>query len=505
KQIKIFSIVCSSGFADKQDPELLRTAENARPELVRFFKELSQSTGGRFLNTSDSETVNTLQEDIAGKPKRFLELKHMTSEDVENRKFPQHHIRVAFLPLLPAAEMTFSEHPAVDRAAGMIVRLDQTDGLEVVRLRAVKKEWATLRYENSSEISIIQSVAQKLGVDFLIGGDYQAQQDDHAQIVLTVYDSQGQFVTKTKPASGQGEQLDQHCIRNLLETMSSLGRSNNTKAAAFAAILGTKESINSLQRSLANSDRAFELLIQGYQLLENATEFSANDPQGKKLSKNAKDRLLDSLKADSKNPFTLSLLASCEFNLENHPAAKICLTQAYEARNRLEDDENLRLEIEADYSLFVDENPGKAIELYKQLTKRADSVFSAAGLRARWMLSGLYLGDWGATDSNTKSLFPDTSRKERDVARRNKAEEFILDILAYWPKSAEAAYYEKFLNPVQQQQRVEPADTQTEIRYASQGMLRLRRDYTYGFSVPQTGRKKFARYSRKPTQKEDGS
>ena len=114
----------------------------------------------------------------------------------------------------------------------------------------------------------------------------------------------------------------------------------------------------------------------------------------------------EALKADSENPWTLSLLASCEFNLDNQTAAKDFLTRAYQTRERLVEDKTLKIEIEADYSLFVRENPGKAIELYEQLIKRAESDFSAAGLRARWMLSGLYLGDWGTTDSNTKSLFP---------------------------------------------------------------------------------------------------
>ena len=512
KKIKIFSIVCSSGFAGKRDPELLQTALDARPELVAFFKEISQSTGGRFLNTSDSETVNSLQEHVGGKPRRFLELKNLTSDDVEKRKFPQDHIRVAFLPLLPADEMTFSDHPAVDRAAGMIYRLDQTDRLEVVRLRAVRRVWNTLQYEKTSEVPIIPSVAQKLDVDFLIGGDYHAQQDDHAEITLKVYDSRGQLVATVKQASGKGEQLERQCLRNLLGLMSSLGRSNNKQAAAFAAILGTKESINSLQRSLANSDRAFDLLIQGYQLLENATEFATNDPEGKKLSQSAKDRLLDANQADSENPFTLSLLASCEFNLENQSAAKVYLTQAYEARNRLQDHENLRLEIEADYMLFVEKKPGKAIELYEQLINGAESDFSAAELRARWMLSGLYLGDWGSTDSNTKSLFPnDKSRREREVLRRDRARELILDILAYWPNSAEAAYYAKLIEPVsidpvdKKKQGVGPPAIESEIQYAIQGLLRLKPGSHYGISAPQTGRKKFAQRSRKPSKIRDGS
>jgi len=506
QKIKIFSIVCSSGFAGKKDPTLLQTAEDARPDLVRFFKRLSETTGGRYLNTADNETVQSLQKNFKGKTRRFLELKHVTAEDVDKRKLPQQHVRVAFLPLLPESEMTFSDHPAVDRAVGMIIRLDQTEGLDVVRLLAVRRAWKTLQYENDSEIPILPKVARDLGVDFLVGGDFQAQEQGQAEITLKVYDSRGKIVATSNPVSGKGEQLDQQSLRNLLEAMSAAGRSGNEKAKSFAAILGSKKSLSSLQRSLAKDEKAFQLLIQGYQHLEHATEYVANHAEGKKLSEAAKVLLEQALEADPGNPWILSLLASCEFNLDNPTAAKDRLTKAYESRDRLVKDENLRLEIEADHSLFVENNHVKAIQLYEQMLNRAESDFSAAGLRARWMLSGLYLGDWGTTDSNTKSLFPDKSLSQRDVARRNKAEEIILDILAYWPKSAEAAYYEKFLNPVQQQkQQVEPADTQTEIKYASQGMLRLRRDYTYGFSVPQTGRKKIARHSRKTTQKEDGS
>ena len=505
KKIKIFSILCSSGFVGKKDPTLLKTAENARPELIRFFKTLSETTGGRFLNTSDSETVNALQEDIGGKTRRFLELKHLTSEDVEKRKFHQRHIKAAFLPLLPAAEMTFSNHPAVDRAAGMIVRLDQTEGLEIVRLRHVRRAWNTLQYEKDSEIPIMQLLAQKLRVDFLIGGDFQAQNGENVEVTLKIFDSRGQLVATANPASGTGERLEQQCLRNLLRSMSSLGRSGNTQGASFAAILGTRKSLNSLQRSLAKTDRAFQLLIQGYQLLESATEYDANHPEGKRLSQSAKDRLLKAREADPGNPFTLSLLASCEFNLENQPAAKDYLTQAYEARNRLTEDENLKLEIEADYTLFVEENPGKAIEFYERLIEGADSDFSRAALHARWMLSGLYLGDWGTTDSKIKALFPDTTLKQRDVARRNKAQKMILDILAYWPSSAEAAYYAKSIDPVRKKQPENPSKTDTRIQYATQGLLRLRRDYTYGLSVPQTGRRKVARNSSNPTLKLDGS
>ncbi|MEO1997695.1 MAG: hypothetical protein ABGZ17_20730, partial [Planctomycetaceae bacterium] len=63
-------------------------------------------------------------------------------------------------------------------------------------------------------------------------------------------------------------------------------------------------------------------------------------------------------------------------------------------------------------------------------------TWSKEALRAKWMLAGILLGDYGFRKTTAVQLgYPD------DAGRIQDARNHVIDILFYWPNSAAARFY----------------------------------------------------------------
>lgn len=476
KDIQISSVLCNTGF------EVSPVIQDFQNEFRRFLDQLAARTQGQFLDLWDDSTVVALATSTVGPTLSMLqELENVSTREVEERR-QQEEIRVAVLPPLPLTEMRFRGHGANMFAGGVQLKLHRIDSQSVVDGPTIEKAWRTLTYDSDVDDSMIRKLAKKLhadhGVDFLLWGEY-TERDAGIQVTLTAYDRQGEQAVVAGPIVADSRQeLAASALSQLVKEMAVAGTSGRRKAATFASIYGSPEQEESLMRRLVNSDDAYDALISGRQALEQAAAFQRDEEsEGQTLTREAQRYLEHSNELEPGHPLTLLLLANCEFNLENTAQAKAHLQQAYEARPPAGEDAALRLEIEADYLLFVKDSPVEAIRQYRSLVDTPELSRSQAALRARWMLAGLYLGDWQSEDE-MRQAFPNEDE------RLALARDCILDVLIRWPDSPQASFYAPFVKP-----RFQP-------RKSTNGLVQHDKGLEHKIAVPTSNRGKYARAGR---------
>jgi tetratricopeptide (TPR) repeat protein len=194
---------------------------------------------------------------------------------------------------------------------------------------------------------------------------------------------------------------------------------------------------------VANNVAAHGDLVAGFEALEQALGHGVGTDEGQRLLDQAEKHLKEAASRETRNPFVRMLLANCYFN---QAQALVQSGQADEAKSRIQqfsealkhayrevDRTRLRHiqdEIKADYNLLVRKQYDEAIRIYETLAEVKDDSKLHIALRAHWMLAGIYSGDWGVDDS-----FVDPA----------KAREHLIQILAHWGDSSEAAFIRRSL------------------------------------------------------------
>jgi hypothetical protein len=105
------------------------------------------------------------------------------------------------------------------------------------------------------------------------------------------------------------------------------------------------------------------------------------------------------------------------------------LKRAYRYRSSLTQ-LDLQAEIEADHALLIDKDYKRAIAIYEKLTVARQKGPLHVGLRAHWMLAGIYSGDWNVP----------AEAIDAPAARRH-----LVNILAFWESSPEAEFIKQSL------------------------------------------------------------
>lgn len=428
KQIKIFAVLCSSGFADTANERLQTNFDKYRPEMLAFLDRLAVGTGGQVFDLSDPSLIEKLKntETEIGK---LRELKKIEAAELQSRR-DQTKVRIAVLPQMPSGEMKWSGAPFVF-ASAVVLRLEEGDGRGVVKMRRLKEEYEELAGRARPGANLIQELAseQGLNLNYVLCVDYGAAQGSH-KVRLRAFDRNGAELAATNPLEGESP------LRLVTPALAQLSQALQDGAADERGKV-----LSSFLTRSENPHTSQDDVLKAYSRMELAAEFDTTNDEGRRLNQEAKELLEKSLTVKPGDPFALLLLSNCEQNLGNLEQAKARLQKAYDAREQAAD-ENLKLEIEADYKLVFENDPFGAIALYEQLAERAKNDnrdFGKQALRTKWMLSGLYLGDWGAAAD---------ARHQKDlVAYLDKARDSILDILIYWPDSPEARYYEQYVDP----------------------------------------------------------
>lgn len=466
KDVRIFSVICNSGFYDHDDATLVESARVYNPEFEHFAEVLAAGTNGAVLNLGSPDTVDQLLQKTDD-AERLVKLEPIQKADVDQR-INDGGVRIAVLPPLPLNELKtkasgWQKTDAYTFACTALNRLEEIDSRGIVKmspalwnsfaLACLQAEDDPQQKANLQPEYVLKALGDKLDLDFVIWGDYTRQGDGH-KIILRVFDRSGKELAKTD------EVMSEKTISGLvLPAFAELSTKLNISATAAQhgkRQIALKQLLVST-KSVAAQKSWDDQLVNGYDLLEESTALDFKDPKSLELNEKARELLKKYLMMREDDALSLLLLSSCERNLENIAEADQQLSLAYD--NRESADPQLKLEIEADYALFKLKAPTVAIKAYQDLVALCEKdlqVYSKQARRAKWMLSGLYLGGWGFAATNE---FKQQPQKYFDEARQ-----LLLDIVVYWPDSPEAEYFGKHISPpLRRQARSENVPNQLSL------------------------------------------
>lgn len=450
RKISIFSILCTAGFidADATDArEVARIAHLLRPNMQSFARQLATGTGGKVLDLSDPQLVAELLNNADGLEPR-TQLNPVVAEELDKRiKNASVVMRVAVLPSVSMAVLRegtdgWPKTGGYTYACALVNRLNDIDSRGVINMSPLlwdKFSLVNLRApKNATDQEILKDLASpnSLDLDFILWGEFTAA--DRHEVVLRVYDRNGVEVAKSPVIEGTSlVGMVEPSMTQLSEKLINFKAADadaQTRAVAFSNLLAAPR-----QKML---DEGWdESLLESYRLVEEASAYEIGNPKSQEFNQQAIEILDGYLKMRPNSAFAYLLRSSCHRNLGHKDDANADLQQAYDHSSMMADDP-LSLEIAADYLLFVKNDPLGAVRKYEELVlknEQAGRIYCKQALRAKWMLSGLYLGGWGVAKTQN---FKDEERKYLDKAR-----EQLLDVLVYWPQSPEAEYYERYVEP----------------------------------------------------------
>jgi len=454
KGIKINCVLCTS-----RDDE--RSAyEKVLDKTRQFMSTLATETDGLMLDLSYPDIREAIQAAANQRSYESVKLGRIQDEDIQRLRdeaervksllAESRRVRIAILPHLPLNAMSFDpKKEEVQLAIDLREKLRRVPGIDVKSSSSVRQQWESLTRRGVKGTSLLQTLATVLDVDYILWGEV-TRDKNVLKISSSIYDGTGgrkvvdgsALINQGDPASNATGQLSRTFITNVLRT-----RSDQRLAQTFARLETPPLTNEIVITPVANRPAAVAPLLVGYDLLEQALEFEAGDPQAEPLLQQAETSLQEAVQPtnDPENSLAHLLLANCYFNQaqilaqrqqSEQATAKLVqfratLNNAYRNMNRLPRAE-LKTEIKSDHLLLSQKKPTvaktqEAIEGYESLTKvdasGSDPIGMETALRAHWMLAGIYSGDWGVDES---------------LVDPEKAKQHLTQILAHWPDSHQA-------------------------------------------------------------------
>ncbi len=438
KGITVHAVLCQSDFgrgADVRDNEVLAaTAAGLRARWNDFARTLADQTRGSVFDLNDAGMLDALGRQPAAATS-YQELKPFDKSDLE--KFEnENRVRVVVLPPMPLRQIDFApSQPPTAFASKLCAQLMKVPGFDVALIWQVEEAWKkgakAKAAAQAPDDDVLKALADELNARFVVWGDYASANDASAGCRLYIFDANGGKPATLEVAGPSRNDLLQHALVALSQASGPLARTGLVIAN---------------QRPPAAAD---DHLFWGEFHLEAALAFKRNDDQGRKSLLEARREIDEVLRTDPENPWAWYLVANHVFNTEaggfSNENARQALAKAHTFRAKVTEDA-MRLEIEADYALFIDKDPAAAVAIYEQLAQKQQLGYTQRALRALWMLAGLHLGDFGAAQAKPTVENVDAATKE------------ILTIMLNWPDSPEAKYYEQFLDlPPERRPRTKPS------------------------------------------------
>lgn len=413
KDIRIYTVACDTPAYEEED--------SLNSQLFRFFRELSAATNGKFLNLRDPDAVAQLTADFQAD--EFVEIGEVSEQEVESRQNALRDnapVSVAVLPFLPLNEMSFRARaitPPMHCYALFRKAIEESDDRGLVELDRIATAWPSVadRSDTRTEDSLLESLRDELDVDLVFWGDWNETQPGQLSIRMRSASATTRFDV---PWPDKGNETRFQALALMLKKLEDAGPS-----ARFAKLVH-----GHANQSLAASAMDADALAAEQQLHEAQRLNIGFEPHRERIiqhSTAALDHLRPALQTYPGDPWLLLLKAVAHRNLADEAAFKQALQDAYDNRAKCQEP-GLKREIEGDYALFVENDPQAAVTCYQAIIREAG--FSKAGRRARWMLAGIYAGDF--CDVRKLAM--------TDEQRFAAAKECILDIVSYWQNSAEA-------------------------------------------------------------------
>lgn len=459
KGVAVYGILCNSGFLKPglNNRELLTTAESLRPKSREFLSALAQQTGGKFLDLWDQTSVDKLI-NAANRARTFVQkMKAITTADVKrfqeeiakrtgrdaNANKP---VKIAVIPPTTANESTSFESTSQSAMSATQWReyLRRIPGVSVSSPVDVEMAFKANADTVKNRGAKVRAVAKKTGADYVIWGAVEDEGDDVA-VTSDFYSTlDGALLARAKRKAPKKDKkavrdmpvdaapaIVQAAAKNLAEKTNAGDTPN-----AFTGAPPRYESVSS------NLD-AQESILAGLDELERSLAYRKFEEMDKSqdMLERAEAHLKKAVRIDKTNAFAHMLLASCYYNLgrltdvDDYTIKKYKhLELAHNYGAQLPSSSPLRKEIEADYNLLVRKSLPQAIAGYESLSDPFNGTSYQHSLRANWMLAGIYLGDF------------DVAEARKDLINLEQARKYILRILAHWPNSPEAAFYQKCID-----------------------------------------------------------
>ena len=447
KGIRINCVLCTSS-ENVVDPY-----RQAIDETRSFMSALSSGTDGLMLDLSYDDIRNAMIEAGRQPEVGLAQLEPISEIDLaavrRDSTRPENAsstVKLAVIPHMPLNRISFDpQQPEVRFATAIRSTLAKVPGVRMASPREIKEQLRRLRAQGMDDRQAIRGLAAMLGVDYVVWGSLAP---DLATVQTAAYRrSDGQQVIPVKLS------------RNSSDAAYALIRASSTSAPQERALQGLFSSMQALQtqltQPLAQSPATHDQLMTAIESLEQSLAFEAGDDEAAAMLAQADAASGNALTAEPRNALAHWLQSNVAYNLalrdfrKGNPAAaekhlagmRRSLTQAAENAKSIPVD-SLRTEIEADYYLLVRREAEPAIERYKRMCELNQPLDSQ--LRGHWMLSGIFAGDWGMSQS---------PQVDADQARYH-----IVEILANWPDRPEAKRLKEWL-------RWDETKRETEFNY----------------------------------------
>ncbi len=455
KGITIHTLLCPTR------PEDQDSYNAVLPEAKSFFGNLAVSTGGICFDLSDKKFQDELQAAAKRASVEYLTIEPISQEDIDRAiasivKVPEAKStqapKVAVLPFMPkhSRELAKRDNPYFDAARNKTVMLtqfieDQIDKIGGQKVRRVDVERKTLDAvrEGAADDQLVKRIGDALRADFVLCVFKEALENKRFQYDYALMETAtGKYVVAPESKTGdlgKPSEAADAILKSIASKTKTLPPPSDLKTL-MARVTPKPPGIRNV--SIGNSTEMEELIGRARRTMDDLVgiEFiQSNEAEGqqqriREILNSAEETVAKALKLEPENPNANSIAANIRIarllseatnaaERNNwYEQAKSYLTTA--SKNFAKELVGERAEAEADLFLMKAQNK-EAASKYLSVVKVSDSL--DAKLRARWMLMGLYSGDW------------ETGKVSPELVDPVKAREIAIQILAFHPNSPHAA------------------------------------------------------------------
>ena len=391
-----------------------------------FFGELTSQTGGWMLDLSDPqllEAISTAARDVVTD---FIEIEPITRGELEELRStavvkqaalaPAGRMRVAVMPHLDLQQMNFSRRdPGVRFADEMRSQLE-TVGLDVdvVSNHELERSYYRMKVQGMERETALQQIGLAVAADYVLWGVLQS--GPPGKVDSGILDTKsGRFIVSI-PGGVPAEfpvraSLCSSVLDGLVQASKQVG--DPMQLARVERKFQT--------RLVANTEEVERLTISARGRIADAMQLQLGQGASDQLWEEAQADLEAAVRLEADNPVVCGLLANVYFGQfqllqaagETAAAAnKRRLANQFAAEAKKHASRVFQadqLEIDADFN-FYRGNFAEAAALYEQLAQGGETLAHVE--RARWMLAGIYSGDWGVAQAASELVDPRRARAQ---------------------------------------------------------------------------------------------
>ncbi len=452
KNIKVHCLLCPS--RENEQTAYQESLAKSR----QFMSQLSDGTGGRMLDLSYPLVRQELVSAARQPESKYARIGYVSESDLaalrptsSNRNADDAAVpaslRVAVLPFMPWETMSFfHELPAVQLATELRQALKRVPTVQTVAPRQIEDELSRLKGEGLPLAEWPAALCWRLRADYLVAGELRSSAAGESFAGVQIFGREGNQPLVQLASQAPIEQLASTILRDLPQAQ-PLPQAIQTLAAALLDAKDGDATGDEATAQLAGLESEQRVrLLAALEALEQALGYALGDPQAESLLTAAQAQTTAFLQQQPEHAFAHTLQASAAYNLaklqerrgnlqaatEQQQTMAASLKEAFRLRTQLVD-RLLRLEVQADHALMVSHDPVEAAARYAEIVQFAEASPLRPALRAHWMLLAIHAGAW-----QIEATHPDLVQPE-------KVREHVLQILAFWPSSSEAAAVKRFL------------------------------------------------------------